>query len=218
MRKLLPENRTLSEADLPEAYGLVRDPAWFVRLNFVATVDGSVVGSDGRSGSINNEVDGAVFQMLRAWSDVIVVGSGTVRAEEYDAPETDPRWTSLREGRPAHPAMAVLSSDGALPKGVDTKGRDDVFALDSSGDDGVVRAFEQLRLRGYRHLLVEGGPTIAHLALRAGLVDELCLTTSPKVVGGSGHRMVKGPTFDRSASLVGLIESDSTLLARWALR
>ncbi len=218
LRQLLPDGRPMTLADLPSCYRCADDTDWFVRLNFVATVDGSVVGADGRSGSINNDVDGAVFQLLRAWADVVVAGANTVRVEGYDAPVTDPRWTELRTGRPANPAMAVLSSDGRLPDSVDTGGRDDVFALDSSGADGVRRAFGELRSRGYRRVLCEGGPTIAALALEAGVVDEVCLTTSPVLVGGEAHRMVAGPTFERPARLVGLIESDSTLLARWGLR
>lgn len=218
MRMLLPDAAEITPSQLPDAYGASVDRDWYVRVNFVATVDGSFVGSDQRSGSINNEVDGLVFQMLRAWADVIVVGSGTVRAEGYDAPVVDPRWVHLREGRAAHPAMAVLSRKAQLPDGMDTMGRDDVFALDSSGDDGVSRCFAQLRERGYRRVLLEGGPTVAGLALDADLVDELCHTTSPRLVGGSAHRMVDGPTFDRPARLLGLVEADSTLLARWSLR
>lgn len=216
---LIPHAATIDPTSLPGAYEVDRDDDdWFVRLNFVATVDGSVVGADHRSGSINNEVDGTVFQMLRAWSDVIVVGSGTARTEQYDAPVVDERWRSLRDGRPEHPAMAVLSSNGELPAGLDTMGRADVFALDSGGEDGVARAFTQLRERGHRRVLLEGGPTITSLALAAGLVDELCLTTSPRLVGGTAHRMVDGPALDAGARLVGLLESDSTLLARWSLR
>lgn len=218
MRILVPQPCEASPADLPKAYGATLGDDWFVRVNFVATVDGSVIGPDSRSGSINNEVDGLVFQMLRAWADVVVVGAGTARAEQYDAPVTDERWTHLRDGRSAHPAMAVLSSQGELPDGMDTMGRDDVFALDSSGHDGVQRAFHSLRRRGYRRVLLEGGPTITSLALEADLIDEVCLTTSPMLVGGSAHRMVDGPTLQARARLVGLIESESTLLARWSLR
>ncbi|MBC9957681.1 dihydrofolate reductase family protein [Yimella sp. cx-51] len=212
------QDARLEPADLPAAYGLADDTGWFVRLNFVATVDGSVVGADHRSGSINNDVDGLVFQMLRAWADVVVVGAGTARAEEYDAPITDERWTSLRAGRPPHPAMAVLSTHGELPPGMDTMARSDVFALDTSGPDGVQRAFHQLRRRGYERVLLEGGPTVTSLALAASVVDEICLTTSPQLVGGSAHRMVDGDDLRLDAQLVGLIESDSTLLARWSLR
>lgn len=218
MRMLLPDAAPIEVSQLPGAYRVESSSDWFVRLNFVATVDGSVVGPDQRSGSINNEVDGLVFQMLRAWCDVVVVGSGTARAEGYDAPLVDERWRRLRAGRSAHPALAVLSSRGELPAGLDTMGRADVFALDSSGPDGVARAFAELRKREYHRVLLEGGPRIAAMALAAGLVDEVCLTTSPMLVGGSAHRMVDGPSLDQPARLVGLLESDGTLLARWSLR
>lgn len=218
MRELLPHGRPITLSQLPDVYDCADCPQWQVRLNFVSTVDGSVVGSDGRSGSINNEVDGAVFQMLRAWADVVVAGANTVRVEGYDAPVTDERWTALRAGRPDNPALAVLARSGELPADVDTGGRSDVFALDSGGTGGVRRAFDRLRERGYQRVLCEGGPTIAALALAAGVVDEVCLTTSPTLVGGSAHRMVNGPSFDRPARLVALLEADSMLLARWDLR
>ena len=218
MRKLLPDHAAITPGDLPDAYECGVDRGWFVRLNFVATVDGSVVGGDHRSGSINNDVDGLVFHMLRAWADVIAVGAGTARAEQYDAPITDERWRSLRAGRPEHPAMAVLSTEAELPPGMDTMGRDDVFAVDSSGPDGVRTALHRLRRRGYNRVLLEGGPTIAGLALGDDLIDEICLTTSPLLVGGSAHRMVDGAPLDLRARLIGLIESESTLLARWSVR
>src|SRR5580765_1234494 len=58
------------------------DGPW-LRVNFVSTVDGSAQGSDGRSGTINNEVDREVFQDLRKTADVILVGVGTARTEGY---------------------------------------------------------------------------------------------------------------------------------------
>lgn len=217
MRLLIPSSHELTPADLPAVYDC-EDGRPSVRLNFVSTVDGSVVGADGRSGSINNDVDGLVFQMLRAWADVIVVGAGTARAEEYDAPLTDRRWTTLREGRPEHPAMAVLSTRGELPDRMDTMGRDDVVALRTAGGSDAVRsAFEHLRAQGHERILFEGGPTLTSLALAAGVVDEVCLTTAPLLVGGSAHRMVDGAVFERAARLVSLVEHESCLLARWRL-
>ena len=52
-----------------------------VRSNFIATLDGSIQGLDGRSGSINTPSDHQVFALHRALTDVILVGAGTVRAE-----------------------------------------------------------------------------------------------------------------------------------------
>ncbi len=49
----------------------------------VTSLDGAATGADGRSGSINNDADHVVFEVLRALSHVVVVGAGTIRAEGY---------------------------------------------------------------------------------------------------------------------------------------
>lgn len=179
----------------------------------VATVDGSAVGADGLSGSINTGADHRVFALLRAWADVILVGAGTVAAEGYTAPQTEPAWSGLRTGRAAHPAMAVVTSHG-LPEGVDTSEGGDVFAV-AVGEDGIPGVVARLHDRGYHHVLAEGGPTLAGELLSTGQFDELCLTTSPLAVAGNGERILHGEPATVPLRLAGLLEEDGTLLARW---
>ncbi|NHN56932.1 pyrimidine reductase family protein [Calidifontibacter sp. DB0510] len=215
MRELLPRSRPLTDADLLQLYAAVPADQPLLRLNFVTTVDGSAQGPDGLSGSINTDADHLVFDLLRAWADVIVIGSGTVVAERYDAPRTPARWQALRAGRPADPAMAVLSRTGTLPAGMDTHGRADVFVIDT---DTVGEAVGILHDRDYRHILCEGGPTIARALLEAGLVDEICLTTSPLLVLGDGPRFVTAQQWQPTPlRLESLIEEDGTLIARWSV-
>ena len=57
---------------------LCAEQTW-VRANFVSTLDGAATGADGRSGSINTGADREVFALLRALSDVVLVGAGTAR-------------------------------------------------------------------------------------------------------------------------------------------
>ena len=66
-------------------------------------------------------------------------------------------------------------------------------------------------------MLTEGGPSLLGRWLEAGVVDELCLTTSPVVVGGDAGRVVAGPPVDAEGPwrLAHLLEDDGTLLARW---
>lgn len=217
VRRLLPTpgQEELSDEQLVQLYGTPTD---LVRLNMAATVDGSATGSDGRSGSINTDADHAVFGLLRSWADVIVVGSGTVKAEGYDAPRTEPRWQQLRTNRPAHPALAVLTADGAVPSSVDTAGGGAVFALASRAGQNFGDLVEQLRDRGFRRILCEGGPTIAHAAVKDGALDEVCLTWSPLLVGGDGPRILHGSGLRRTVLLESLLEQDGTLLGRWSLR
>ncbi|WP_146202488.1 dihydrofolate reductase family protein [Branchiibius hedensis] len=203
----------LSDEDLISRYAdLPADRPW-LRLNMVATVDGSAVGADGLSGSINTGADHRVFALLRAWADVILVGAGTVAAEGYGAAQTEPRWSRLRTGRPAHPAMAVVTSRG-LPEGLATSDGGEVFAT-PVGEDGLPDVIAGLHRRGYRHILAEGGPTLAGELLSQRLIDELCLTTSPLAVAGDGGRVLHGDATTVPLHLAGLLEEDGTLLARW---
>ncbi len=68
---------------------------------------------------------------------------------------------------------------------------------------------------GFASLLCEGGPHLAADLLAAGLVDELCSTVVPSLVGGAHLRIAEGATLDVPLRLHSLLESDSTLLARW---
>lgn len=88
----------------------------WVRTNMVSTLDGAATGSDGRSGSINTPADVAVFELLRAWADCILVGAQTVRVEGYGPAQVAPSWAGLRRGRPSCPALAVVTASGRLPE------------------------------------------------------------------------------------------------------
>jgi riboflavin biosynthesis pyrimidine reductase len=177
---------------------LVGDGTWdwpegeWLRVNFVASVDGSAQGSDGRSGTINNDVDVAVFQQLRRTADVILVGAGTARAEEYGPVDTP---------------MVVVGHHmpGLLADGLNVR-------LASGSLPEIIAG---IHAEGHRRILCEGGPTLLAGLLEAGLVDELCVTTTPLLVGGPGKRISDGPALDVPLTLSSLVEHDGTLLARW---
>jgi riboflavin biosynthesis pyrimidine reductase len=77
---------------------------------------------------------------------------------------------------------------------------------------------DQLHTRGLVNLLSEGGPRLLGDLLAAGLVDELCVTVTPSVVGGSHRRIVGGPEVPGAVDLHVLLEEQGTLLARWLVR
>ena len=170
-----------------------------MRSNLVTTLDGSAVGADGRSGSINTPADNRVFALQRDLCDAVLVGSGTVRAEGYE------RLVPTRR-RPVPPALVVVSGSGRVPEGLrtptDGRGagllvtceRSRVAARcvgpgrrwgrmpwSSPGADRVDlgAALAALAERGLRHVLCEGGPTLLASALAAGVVDELALSLVP---------------------------------------
>lgn len=177
---------------------LVGDGTWdwpespWLRVNFVATVDGSAQGRDGRSGTINNEVDMKVFHQLRRSCDVILVGAGTARAEEY---------------KPTQTPMVVVGHEmpALLADGLNVR-------LASGPLADVIAG---IHAEGHRRILCEGGPLLLAGLLEAGLVDELCLTTTPCLVAGPGKRIVDGPILDVPLTLSSLVEHDGTLLGRW---
>lgn len=186
-------------ADLDELYAVppvARGRPW-LRVNMITTLDGAATGESGRSGSINNAVDKQVFGRLRSLADVIVVGAGTARVEGYGP-----------AGRP----MVVVSRSGELPAGL--RSADQVFV--EPLDDAV--AFKRgLVDRGWSSILCEGGPSLLRDLLAAGVVDELCTTIVPRVVGGEHPRIVAGPPVDVPLRLHTLLEQDGTLLARWLI-
>ena len=206
--------RSLDE--LLRAYAVGPDPQ--TRANFVTTLDGHATGGDGLSGSINSSADKQVFDVLRALADVVVVGAGTIRAEGYGRLRTeDPELRRVRRaaGRPEHPVLAVVTASGDLPEKVVRGGPDrgDLLVLCAEavaadlvarlGEDAVIpcgtdtveatRAVRALHKRGFPQVLTEGGPHLLGAWVQAGVVDELCLTVRPVMVGGSGPRILEAP-------------------------
>ncbi|WP_289232870.1 dihydrofolate reductase family protein [Barrientosiimonas endolithica] len=74
-----------------------------------------------------------------------------------------------------------------------------------------------LRDLGHERILVEGGPHLAHDFVAAGAVDELCLTWSPRIVGGEHPRIFVGDPVQAQGRLLSLLEADDALISRWGL-
>lgn len=237
MEDLLPGRRTLSNDDLLDRYDA--GGAASLRAGFVLAVDGAVA-VDGTSLGLSTAGDRAVFRALRGVSDAVVVGAGTVRAENYGpvrlreparrwraahgrtgavplvvvsrALDLDPaaRWAS--GGRPLVITCAAAPSDRR-------RALDKVADVLVHGDDDVdlPAAVADLRNRGLTALLCEGGPRLLAALLRDDLVDELCLTVSPALAGGPPMLPVALPQ-PRPLRLLGVIDAgDGALLCRWAV-
>ncbi len=72
--------------------------------------------------------------------------------------------------------------------------------------------------RGWTRLLTEGGPSWLWTLVAHGLLDELCLTLAPTLVGGDHPRPLAGPDVAVDLDLHALLEQDGTLLGRWLTR
>lgn len=219
-------------------------PPGLVRANFVATLDGAATGDDGRSGTINDDGDLRVLETLRAVADVVLVGAGTTRIEGYGPLTVPERLAPVRAalGLAPQPELAVVTRSGLLSRKLldaerpplvvtharchrlldlrQTLGSDRVLVR---GEDEVdlPAAVAALARRGLPRVLTEGGPHLFASLLAADLVDELCLTTSPHLVGGHPPRIVTAHEWfepARTARLEHMLVAGSTVLARWSLR
>jgi riboflavin biosynthesis pyrimidine reductase len=218
----LPQLSDLDNPALRAHYAPLRVP-WF-RLNFVATTDGAVQGPDGLSGSINNAADNRVFHALRDVADVIIVGAGTARAEGY-RPNPKPMVVVSRSGQ-IPPSLLerrggdlMMATRGRAPYLEETRshlGADHVLILGEYGPD-LPRLRRELVGRGFQDLLCEGGPHLTRDLLASGVVDELCLTTVPRLIAAQHLRIAAGPPIDVRLQLHALLEDDGTLLARYTL-
>ena len=227
---------------LAYAYPPLAPERTWVRANFVSTLDGSATGDDGRSSSINTGADRDVFGLLRALTDVILVGAGTVRIEGYRRATVRAPWLELREGRPAHPTMAIVSRSGDIPPRL-SQAREDSgeillitcrragaetidLARRTLGEGQVIveggasvdlaAAMDALAVRGLRRILCEGGPHLMRDLTAAGRLDELCLTLAPTLVAGDRTRITAGAPVTANLLPRLLIESQGTILGRWA--
>jgi len=207
-----------------------------VRANFITTLDGSVIGADGKSGSINGPADLRVFQLLRAQSDAVFVGAGTARTEGYQDTDIPAGLEDLRAD--GNPKMVTVTRSGDLaPEFLDTapliitanghpaaqklRGTVPPENLLVFGTDAVdfPAALRELRARGYENVLCEGGPHLMGALISHGLVSELCLSFSPMIVGGSGYRFMVGQLSKTTAQLQVLLSAaDGYLMSRWTLR
>jgi riboflavin biosynthesis pyrimidine reductase len=211
----------LGDSDDLQALYAAPDQPW-LRVNMVSTVDGAVTGDDGTSRSINNGADKTVFDLLRELADAVVVGAGTVRVEGYSVGRKPLVVVSRsgavpptqRDAAPGAVLMATVSTAPHLAEAREVLGADNVLVLGSHRVD-LARLKDELVLRGYRHLLSEGGPHLLRDLLDQGVADELDATVVPRVVSGSHPRITDGPPVDVPLRLVTLAEHDGTLLARW---
>ena len=218
MRDLTSGGRgPLTDDDLATLYAVPRTP--WLRANMVTTLDGAATGANGRSGGINNAADKRVFDLLRAQCDAILVGAGTARTERYgpvDRPivlvSRSARLPSSLAGAPRGSVLLVTTTTAPRPDGLDAS---QVLAHGTDEVD-LAAALVDLRARGLGHLLCEGGPSLLTDLLAAGLVDELCLTVVPLLVGGDLRR-ITAPTrpLDATLELVSLVEEGGTVLGRW---
>ena len=175
-----------------------------VTLKLAQSADGKVALAGGKPVAITSEASRARVHLMRAESDAILVGIGTVLADD---PELTCRLPGMDD---RSPTRIVLDAGLRAPLSAKlVRGARDVptwifAAVDASAEaeralrdagvevlrvergEGGLRldqALELLGARGITRLMVEGGPTVAQALLAHGLVDEAVLLTAPKTLG-----------------------------------
>jgi riboflavin biosynthesis pyrimidine reductase len=215
MRRIFPDWAT--DIDLTAEYA---DPSrrrhdgrpWVVQ-NMIASLDGAA-SVEGRSGGLGGPADKAVFALLRALADVILVGAETVRAESYGPPKKPGQRIAVVTRRAALDWESRLFASGAALVVLPEDGPDVPVSSVRAGR-GAVDLRGALRQLDAAVVLAEGGPSINGLLLAAGLIDELCLTVAPTLVGGDAPRIVRGESRPTAMRLAHLLEDDGYLFARY---
>jgi diaminohydroxyphosphoribosylaminopyrimidine deaminase/5-amino-6-(5-phosphoribosylamino)uracil reductase len=195
---------------LLEAEAALGNEAWltsvrlrrpFVLWKYAATLDGRVAAADGTSRWITSPESRADVHRLRAHADAVVVGSGTLRADDpqlavrgVEGPVTQPLRVVVDTHATVKPGARML--DDTAPTLVAVAEDADTGHLDGhAGHVGTVRLpyaggglsvpalLEALNERGVRSVLLEGGPTLAGAFIAAGAVDKVVGYLAPALLG-----------------------------------
>lgn len=246
MHRLWPVDGSCDVSDSADtevlyAYPEPLDRPW-VRVNFVSSVDGAA-SVRGSSRGLSGPDDRWMLSLIRDLSDVVLVGAGTAVAEGYRGlRRTEKRAERRRRlGLSTVPPLALVSRRCSIepdsPLVTDTLRAPIVLtcaaapeprrrALTEAGADVVVTGDEHVDLaealvaldeRGLRRVACEGGPSLFGDLVRADLVDELCLTVSPLLAGGTSGRIAAGPDIEqpRGLHLSSVLHAEGSLLLRY---
>lgn len=187
----------LREAGVEVAGGLLVDearalnPVWtfavehgrpFVTWKLATSLDGRSAARDGTSRWVSNLAARRDTHTLRALSDVVMVGTGTVLADDPQLTVRDEAEVPLpRATQPLRAVMGLRSLPG------DRRIRDDAAETVRLTTRDPAEALAELYRRGRHHVFLEGGPHLAGAFLEAGLVDEVVAYVAPLLLGGGTH-------------------------------
>lgn len=196
----------------------------FVHLKLAATLDGRIAASTGDSKWITGDPARLRARELRAEAGAVLVGAGTVRADDplltvRDGTEDpirvtravlDPNLTvgpGSQLARTAHQSPVVIFTAVGMSDGRVQEMRDlgvDVVSLPvDEGGLGLDAVLEELKRRGVRGVLVEGGGETAARFIDQGLVDKMTVFYAPRIIGVEGVPMIGKLRLTRMAEAAG---------------
>jgi riboflavin biosynthesis pyrimidine reductase len=194
----------LQLASLPEiaAHYQSPEPNW-VRANMIISQDGQFVGSSNSSRDLATEADLKLLLLLRALSDVVLVGANTAKVENYRQPKARDEFAFLNR---QPPRLAIVSAklDFDVTSNIFHGGFHRTLIInagDNFASEELLDVAEVVSVKNDKHFATtliatlsnlnlvkvtcEGGPTLLSQLLLADVVDEYDLTVSPIKVGGS---------------------------------
>ncbi len=179
-------------------------------LKTATTLDGRIALASGESKWITGAAARGAVQGLRARYDAILVGSGTVLADDPELTCRLPGYSGRpkvrivldRRGR-TPPTSKIAATALDIPTWIVTAKGADCAALEAQGVEIItaagkndaefaVNAAKELANRGLTRVMIEGGGTVAAAFLKADLIDEIAWFRAPNVIGADGTAAI-GP-------------------------
>lgn len=217
----------------------------FTFINSAMSADGKISSFQRRQIRISGPEDLARVAQLRASSDAIMVGVGTVLADDpgLKLKSSELRRSRLERGLPENPIRVVADSQGRTPPDAKVLGEECILAVSESALPGrleelagkcqiIVCGRTRVDLqdlmtvlyeRGVRRLMLEGGARLNWSMIQAGLVDEIYTYIGAMVIGGKdAPTLVDGAGFSDSddfprLELASLERLDEGALLKWRL-
>ncbi|MDY0385562.1 MAG: 2,5-diamino-6-(ribosylamino)-4(3H)-pyrimidinone 5'-phosphate reductase [Methanolobus sp.] len=181
----------------------------FIFINSAMSADGKISTKERKQIKISGNIDFKRMDQLRAGSDAIMVGIGTVLADDPSLTVKSPELQDkrIKAGLDENPVRIIVDSNARTPIGADIfikgKGKRIIIVSESAppkkiaelkekgeiivaGKDKVdlPEAMQELKERGIKQLMVEGGATLNWGMLSNGLVDEIYTFVGNVIIGG----------------------------------
>jgi 2,5-diamino-6-(ribosylamino)-4(3H)-pyrimidinone 5'-phosphate reductase len=184
--------------------GTMRRP--FVFINSAMSADGKISTIERKQVRISGTDDLKRVDQLKASADAVMVGVGTVLADnpKLTIKSEELKQTRLSQGKPKDPIRVVVDSNARTPPNAAILGSNTILASSKNaprdklrdlaeksevlivGENTVdlIKLLWRLKERGIERLMVEGGGTLNFSLLKLGLVDEICTYIGNMVIGG----------------------------------
>jgi len=198
----------------------------FVSLNMAQSLDGKITTIEKLKVRIGSPEDRELMEELRSKADAVLIGKGTLIADDPPLIIRNPKYKKQREdnGKNGHPVNIVVSSKIDFPiensDFFNCRDTDKIVITTRAADNGSIKKLEKfadvhivagdennkvnlteaadvMKRLGIRHLLLEGGGSINFAMLENNLIDEIYLTLCPFIMGGSAPTTFDGKGFTK---------------------